>query len=587
MGLGAKYRTPWAIVGFDTETVDGHPYTCQFSDSQGGESLEECNGRPEVIRACIAEYLQKAPPKSFILMGAWYLRFDMQILFRDAPEIFSGLGEVDHQDEQGIHWKGSTNWPVIFAVARWKGRTLLLMDAWRYFQGTLAKTCEMLNLPIQKLPRPACIKEGRAPQGKAEREEFATYAMVDAKAVLQVMTLIDSLWAREDLGPCISLAHQAGRVFRVKHTLDQGKPKGLDAPDHFSNLNGLAAYHGGRNSLLAETLPLVVPDCALYDVRSLYPSICVFELPSFFQGRWVSDTRISKRPQVDLAGIYRVSGTLRAGAHPQYRLLMNAAGEYLPVDKPFKAWVSGFELQAALQYSLIEDVKVFGFHWEGGSKRHPFKDFYTEIFNQKEANRGKNSLLYHYYKNLGNSLTGKFVATIPQQDSNGQKFRVPGLLFNGPIGALITGAGRARLFRAEIASSSIHAATDSIVVPPWGAHPANIGPGMGQWEKVCTGVFVCARNKLYAFLGEKKGNFTGEKDGSLFWAGQKIEKYALHAFRGTVFQFLAAVFDGQREYSYQRMTQLREAGKRGGIVPLTMQTFTEKLNFGGKYAATK
>jgi len=569
--------------------VEGLPYTCQFSDTQGRREIVDCHGKPEVVRAVLAGFLYEAKQGDFLLGGFFYFRFDIQVLFRDKPEVFEGLGNVDFVDEHKVHWKGSTQWPVIFLIGRYEGRTLLVIDTWRFFPGSLERVCYDLQLPFKKMEKPPCIAENRAPT-EAERPYFNEYAQADSDANLEILTRIDSLWARDSLGPCISVAHLSGKKFRRDFTGGLG----LDVPDEFTSLGGLLAYKGGRNSLCAEKLPLVVDACKMFDVRSLYPYICSELLPSFFGGCWVW----RQNPTLVSAGVYRLKGNLEIGNCAPYRLLMDAKGDYLKPG-PIDCWQTGFEIIAAMKHGLLKDFQIQGAVWEpGDQKRHPFKEFYGEVFNLKEENRGKNVLLYTYYKNIANCLTGKFVSTIPLEvEENGQlhRIRVPGLLFNPPVGALITGAGRALLFEYELSSGSIHGATDSMVVPPMGTCPAE-GEKLGDWELAAQGRFVCARNKLYVFLGPKgakrPANFTGwaeDKPGKKtpYWKGQEVRKYALHAFKGNVFQFLDAVFDGQASYKYTRMVQVRESRKRKNLKPLQMNDFVEQLKLGGKYYTPK
>ena len=274
---------------------------------------------------------------------------------------------------------------------------------------------------------------------------------------------------------------------------------------------------------------------------------------------------------------------------------MDAGGEYIrPGVQVDGLWVTGFELRAALRHGILQGATWAGYIWERGKAtgdRHPFREYFSKVFAEKESHRDKNPALYLYYKYLANSLTGKFVATIPQLEvgDNGlEKYRVPGALFNAPVGALITGAGREFLFEAEIVAKSVHGATDSLVVPPWGNTPPGIGPNMGQLEKVVSGQFVCGRNKLYAFLGPKSGDFTGERKDETgkttkFYEGQEILKYATHAFQGTVFEFLGMILGGRKTYQYTRMVQMREASRRPSLKPLQMTEFTGEIKLGGKY----
>lgn len=569
--------------------MNGVPYTCQFATSQGEKLIYEVEGRSEAVRAGFNHFLDGAKRGDFFLAGAHYLRFDIQVLFKDRPECFQGLGEIDFTDENGVRWKGSTNWPVIFAIARKNGATLLLCDTFRFFFGSLAKVANDLKIPQQKMARPPCVLENRFPR-ESEKSYFLEYAMQDAVVVLPILGWIDRIWEMENLGPCISIAHQAGRLFRRNHTRVDGEIRGLDVPDKFGQLAGISAAHGGRNSAKSpdKAFPFIVENCVMYDVRSMYPWICARLLPSFIGGRWVW----SDNQAITESALYRVFGRVQAG-DTHYKLLINDEGDYhKPGDPLFGQWLTGYELKRALEHGFIEDCKYTGYIWEPGPEshlRHPFREYFEQCFQKKEECRDSKPALYLYYKYLANSLTGKFIATIPQLKFNQergqyQKIRVPGLLFNSPIGALITGPGRAYLFDKEIECSSLHGATDSFVVPPWGKKPDNVGKELGQLEEVVSGAFVCGRNKLYAFLGPETGrNITGIYGETKFWHGRKILKYANHGFNGSVFDFLALVWSGRRKYKYARMAQLRESQRRPGLTALAFNQFEAEVSFGGKY----
>lgn len=608
LGLPRKYREPHVLVGVDTETVKGLPYCVQTADSAGGESVRECWGQASVVRRALSVYLEDAPPNAWILAAAHYLRFDVQVLFRDKLELFQGVGEIDWIDEEGVHWKGSTLWPVVFVIARKNGRTLLLIDTFKFFFGSLASVARDLQLEHKKLEVPVCIKENRAPT-EEEQAEFVEYALTDARVVLGVLKWIDSIWAEADLGAFISIAHQGGKIFNRRFAARQDEQKwGLDLPDQTGQMAGLASYQGGRNSLRSPTgqYPFVVEDCTQLDVKSMYPYVASHVLPPLFNGRWVWDAD----PKPTDHGILRVYGRVKAAPHG-YKLLMAEDGSYLKAGDDLKGtWMTSYELVAAMAHGLIEAPAWCGYVWEGDlTGKHPLRDYYRWVFEQKERARGGAPALYLYYKYLANSLTGKFCSTIPRlRWNNGvlQKYRVPGGMFNAPVGSLITGAARARLFNAEVESSSLHGATDSIVVPPWGKAPAE-GQNLGDWEHVTTGTFICARNKLYAFLGKTEKRFLGgtgyfiEREGGVFpatereikdpqkrkmlvYKGQLILKYALHAFHGDVFEFLRLILevDGTRKYTYKRMTQLREAQRRR-LPGLQFNQFEAELKSGGKY----
>jgi len=103
------------------------------------------------------------------------------------------------------------------------------------------------------------------------------------------------------------------------------------------------------------------------------------------------------------------------------------------------------------------------------------------------------------------------------------------------------------------------------------------------------------RNKLYAIISHEvteapgfSGKIPQDNGGKRwYWKGRRILKFALHAFQGTVVDFLECALEGREGYTAQRMGNIREHLRRPDIVPLRFNTIPMKANFKGKYGAKR
>lgn len=606
LGLPRSYKKPAFLLGLDTETLPGRPYTFQAATDLGHRELTYVDGCAPLIRAKLYEFLDQVPDGQFGLGAFYFFRFDVQTVFFDKPDYWKGSAALDAEDvdNNGVYWTGALTWPTVFLRLKRGKKKLFLIDLFRFWEGGLAKCCEKLDLPIRKMDRPACVTENREPTPE-ERDYFEEYALIDAEAALSLLGLLDSLWEMDGNPPSFSNAHESGRVFKKRYA-----PKGLDMPDTLALQAGEWAYHGGRNALHLPQVPIVIPNCTLADVSSQYPAVCYYDLPAFFGGSWI--WRDNK--PLDPNGIYEVlTGNLSEKAREMPDFLMDHQGRYFRhADRPCNLkktkckihnhgplahfWFTGVELLAAMELGALELRSWWGFAWEGQDENRPLARYMLDHYREKSATRG-NEVLYQRNKYRLNTLTGKFIATIPRgafmADGSFQKWRLPGSLYNPPVAALITAHARTQIFREECRIPVFHTATDSIVIPAQYAplDRPRIQEGLGLWEKQVTGDFVCGRNKLYAFLDPEitEKGFTGrKKDGKktlIYFKGRKVLKYARHGFQGDILDFLEAATVGapRLEYKHQHMGGIRESRRRPDMKALAMNWVDASVTFGGKY----
>lgn len=605
LGLPRSYKKPAFLVGLDTETLPGKPYTFQQATDLGHRELTYVDGCAPLIRQKFYELLDQVPNGQFALGAFYFFRFDVQTIFFDKPDYWKGSAALDavDVDNNGVLWTGALTWPTVFLRLKRGSKKIFLIDLFRFWEGGLARCCEKLDLPVRKMEHPPCVVENREPTPD-ERAYFEEYALIDAEAALSLLGLLDSLWEMDDNPPSFSNAHESGRVFKKRYA-----PGGLDAPDILAMQAGEWAYHGGRNALRLPTVPCVIKNCSLADVSSQYPAVCYYDLPAFYGGKWIWRDNKPLEPN----GIYEIlTGNLAEGARVLPDFLMDHQGRYFRhADRPCNtkkkckihnhgplvhSWFTGVELIAAIETGALDLRSWWGFSWEGPNDNRPLARYMLDHYREKSASR-ENEVLYQRNKYRLNTLTGKFIATIPRGkflgDGSFERWRLPGSLYNPPVAALITAHGRTQIYREECRIPVFHTATDSIVIPAEyePIERPRLVEGLGAWEKQVTGDFICGRNKLYAFISPEitEKGFTGrKKDGKktlLFYKGQKVLKYARHGFQGDILDFLEAAISGAPalEYKYQHMGGIRESRKRKDVRALAMNWVDASITFGGKY----
>src|SRR5713101_8258497 len=207
---GIAYRT--RLYAFDTETVDGDPFTIQFAGSEGATLA--CVTRSTILETFLTFLAQRGDPNHLNLLWAHNLEFDTGIVFCAHPEIWTtktphlagelhGAGDVRivfHQIENPFH------------QVTVRGRQWLILDAMSFFKLSLEEACRRLQLPIQKLPRPSYL--GQRPPTEEEWPTFHGYATTDALATYELGSYILERHREFGIPPTVSIAHMAGTIFR-------------------------------------------------------------------------------------------------------------------------------------------------------------------------------------------------------------------------------------------------------------------------------------------------------------------------------------------------------------------------------------
>lgn len=560
------------VIGADSETCDGPPFTFQFySEDVPINRIIPVNPK-KALSTLIAffETLPRLNKKPTYTIYIHNLQFDLVSFFWDRK--FKELLEDEFNfSYKGWQIRGWYDKPAFVVATRMSGCriTVRMIDTYNFYQGTLEKLAEIHCPHFPKLKMPSLLGQIKYP---LTNKRFVAYAMRDAKICYHAGRSIQRLHKEWDVEQSISAPGFASRVFRrefVKAT--------MPLPSRSIIYPSLHSYHGGKNNITCEAGFHKRVYCL--DITSAYP-FAMAGLPSFSDTtllkQCTGDASISKVPP---EGIYRIWGKTKDCPWPII---------YTHSFKPIRGrvegiWTTGYELNEAFRAREINLEKMQGFYYESWNDHtlSPFPAFVKEFFRLKDT--AKFAVDRAFYKLILVSLYGKFIEKrqaskvthkdlydIDDQSIIEINKVVSGGLFNPFIATLITGHTRAYVHRLEHKYKALHAATDSVFTR---IKPTET-PGLGGLQIEAYGTLMIMRNKLYIFYSKKKG-----KNGirSRVFPNQYIIKCARHGFRGSISTLEGLAVTGRRSYYYIKVNKLRES-YRQKLVPNRFQGNTAQLN---------
>jgi len=551
------------LCAFDTETVDGEPFTIQFAGSDGGTLVRVT--RSTILETFLTFLDHRGDPDRLNLLWAHNLEFDAGIVFCAHPEIWTTktpylVGQLDGVGDVRIVFHQVEN---PFHQVTVRGRQWLILDTMSFFKLSLDEACRRLQLPVQKLPRPTYL--GQRPPTEQEWPAFHAYATNDALATYELGSYILERHREFGIPPTVSIAHMAGTIFRrdylredltrpirteVRMVSDEvARAKGwqvrqplrvrVDSPIGFCETErrsdlvlsaSLLSYHGGKNGLYVS--PGVYEGVAEVDIVSAYPH-AMRMLPPLTKGRY----RDTRKIVPGRCAVYRVTGRIRSRC--PYGVFLNIDGDVKVTEGRFDTWVTSYELDTALDEVELESV--YGYYWEpAADATNPLAD-YVNFFFEKKQHTPKDDPRREMLKLLLNSLYGKLIQRIEKEDRMlAVAHAQAGALFNPFWASMITGHCRARLHRLEHAYAALHASTDSILTQ---ATTIPTGMALGDLEVKARGTLILLRSRLYVILDD---------------AGQVL-KDARHGFPGRVNDLMELIRRGGGPYTVRHMVRPREA----------------------------
>lgn len=536
------------VLGFDSETLQGPPITLQF---YGGRHVGRFNGCIFIGKRrsmdLFLKQLKKLRPGHYRMYGH-NLEFDMlSALWEQRVKMRDG-----HIDLRAGDWEihGRYSKPV-FAVFNDGERYVELIDSMLWFQTSLEKAGALICPNLPKLARPVGLGEVMY---TAKDDDFVEYAMRDAIVAYHLGEAIERFHEELDVEPQISLASMAASAFR-RHYMKSD----MYQPQLYEWMSGAAAsYHGGVNRVQPNASPAWHTNVTALDLSSAY-STAWTHLPAFSNPlgyKPFTSKTARKLKSVENIGVYCISGLANACHWPAM-----FDHNFKPLKGRFaNNWVTGFELNQALQTGEVALSKIKGFLYDRDCEDgySPFAAFANHFYHEKVA--AKDPILRYMNKIVLNAPTGKLIQTSPDftlVDGKLVKIKRAGGLYHPFAASLTTGHTRSVMHVQEHKYKALHTATDGIFAP--GHHKGAVKKELGSFVAEGYGDLALFRNKLYIFYTNEESENTYP---SQVFEGRHILKCARHGFQGRVVDLEQMLVSTLREYKTNKPLKLKTAIKR-------------------------
>lgn len=552
-----RRRDDCEVVGFDSETLQGPPITFQFY-SATAKQINSCVfiGRKSPTKVFLAS-LKKLKPGRYRMYGH-NLEFDMLSALWDVrAKIRDGSINLEIDD-----WRISGRYSKpVFAVFTDGERYIEVVDSLLWFATSLAKAADMVCPDLPKLLRPVGLGTTLY---KPSDTGFVAYAMRDAEVAYFLGIEIEKFHAELEIPSQISLASMAAAVFRIKYMQDN-----IYQPPLYQWMAGAAAsYHGGVNRVREGCAPSWHMNTTALDISSAYPT-AMAGFPAFNNPLGYKKYKGCNPKQVPALGIYKIRGM---AVDCDWPAMFNH--DFSALQGRFSdVWVSGYELNEALETREVKLTKISGYHYEQkGDAYSPFKAYVHDFYRLKlEA---PNKVAEYMYKIILNGFSGKFIQTSPDYtlvDGQLVKMHRAGGMYHPFIASLTTGHTRATIHGVEHKYNAIHTATDGVFVP--GNVDTKQKKALGAVVREGHGDLALFRNKLYIFYTNKN---LGEDHESKVFKDRYILKCARHGFQGSVTDLEKMLISPIRSYKTNKPIKLKTAIKTGGV-PNKFVTTERKL----------
>lgn len=555
------------VHGADSETYHGRPMTLQFYS--GDLDYEECLWVDEhTATQGFFEWAESLPRHCLNIVYCHNLEFDLPEFFWSFKEQLITAGGDFDLELGGWRIRGVYGKPTFARMTHRKSsRSIMLLDSALWFQTTLKKAAEIVCPDLPKLTTPKNL--GTKKFGMND-SHFYHYAMRDSIIAYECGVVIQKLVREFDIMQPVSLADMAAKIFRhafLKRT--------IPACSNMLTKAALESYHGGKNNVVKGMAPGWHMDITGMDISSAYP-FAMSQMPSMSVERNYKRVKLSRKQprEVEPLGVYRVSGE----AYPcDWPVIFEH--NFKPIQGKFRdVHIQGIELNEALRAGEIKITKIRGHYYDADRDNHssPFKSYCDDFYSRKQT--ATDPVLRYMYKIILNSVYGKFIQTHKQSriiytdcDSNETAEThdlVAGGMFHPFIASAITAHTRAYIHQLEHAHKAFHTATDGIFTKYKRIKKVPMAPdsGLGSMEIEARGNLVLFRNKCYILYSD------AGKLSSMYFDGQRIDKYAKHGFQGTVYDLEKCVAHNVRKYTASRPNKLRESLKRG----LDVNDFVER-----------
>jgi len=541
------------LIGGDTETIKGKPYTLQLMNDKKSELffVNENNITETFINYVKENYDNRA----FNVYFFHNLSFDLPIIFYGIMDRFlkNEFDYISLYDKYYIKvFCGKVYYANLFLLKeKKKSKLIKILDSASFIRKSLGSIAEELNFDNKKMNSP-----NRLGEIKLTDDYFKEYAINDAVVENELGKYLTEIHREYDIPLTVSIAQLAQYIFRRKFMRDYK----IKCPYAEIREASELSFHGGKNGFYLDK-PCMIKDVYEIDVNSMYP-YAMSELPNFVGGKYRKVYDLEQNYE----GIYKVSGFLHKCKYP---IIPKHDFSY---DFGFikNIWVTSYELKEALRLKEIDirDIEGYIYIENKRIKYNPIKEYVTYFYKLK-CNTSPNNSKYLIIKLLLNSLYGKFIQNTEEETTdykyNDYKndiepviktFRAGGL-YNPFIATLITGYARAYLHKLEHQFNALDSSTDSIktIMNP----ETVINSEMGGLSIKTYGDCIFFRNKLYIHYGKDK------------------TRYALHGFHGKLEDLERIWKTKDTRYTIKHMNKIKESFRQG-LIPFTMEEYNRKLH---------
>lgn len=557
------------IYGGDSETLNGEPLSFQFySEDIACNDMMFVNAKGATQK--FIQWCDKRKPHMLHVIYVHNLSFDLPEFFWGCKEkLVENGGEFDFTCG-GWRVRGVYGTPTFCRMTDKHGRSIMLIDSFSFFRGSLERAAELFCPDLPKLKRPKGLGEIKF---TARDTVFCEYAMRDSEVDYHIGKQLDRLHEEFDLPQSLSIADMASNVFR-KHYLNYTIPQ----PSRDIIEASLLSYHGGKNNLACA--PGWHEDVNAIDISSAYPE-ALASLPSMDNAdAYTRYTAKSMRALPPSLGVYLVSGRLKECSWP----VIFSHG-FKPLKGPISdVWVQGYELREAMASGefIPSSIKGYFYDIEEDFGAPAFRAFVEDFYRRKETE--KDPVLRQMYKFILNSISGKLIQTKKRGNcaftdvdagvTSTAAELVAGGMFHPFLASAVTARPRARIHELEHEHKALHTATDGIMTQ--NRRAAAVGKGLGSLTLEAKGATaLIVRNKCYVLYLDKP---TPKTFPSRAFDGKHILKSALHGFQGSVFDLERLIATNKRKYTVNRPNRLKDALKRGKVPNLfEKREFTLKV----------
>ena len=558
------------VHGGDTETYRGLPMTLQFFSAD--MEYSECLWVDEhTATQGFFEWADSLPTRCSNILYVHNLQFDLPEFFWSFKEqLITPSGEFQiQQGDWYIH--GVFASPTFCRLKNSRRHiSIMIVDSFLWFQGSLAKAAELYCPDLPKLKHP----KGLGTKKFSMRDnEFYQYAMRDAVVAYYIGKSIQAMIKQFDIVQPVSLADMSAKIFRhhfLRHTIPQ--------PARMTIVAALNSYHGGKNNVVPDACPAWHMDVTSMDIKSAYP-LSMSQLPSMSYVKFYKRYRLVRNCRavnalVPPLGVYKCSGIAEQCDWP-----VIFTHNFKPIQGRFTdVWIQGAEINEALRSGEVRLTKIRGhyYEFERDNRPSPFKAYTDHFYELKETE--KDPVRKYGYKLNLTSLYGKFIQTRKNQkviytDVDGNETVEAGEviaagMFHPFIATAITAPTRVYIHRMEHEYKAFHTATDGIFTNRKRVIRINGYPtrGLGSVNIEARGDLCLLRNKCYILYGDN-GNTKSQ-----YFHGKRIVKFAKHGFQGTIYDMEKLIATNRRKYKASRPNRLRESLKQG----LAVNDFVER-----------